>query len=245
QKNASKEKIRECLNEELGSSQFQKQYRALLETEPILRSYPSAHELLKVLWDPLSQNYSQKDACLFALIKAFHGGFGRLAFLLLLLALWPALEHLYYRLIPIAKTTDELFSEIYWAFLEEIEQWNLAKKDRVAINLQMNTQKRVRANIGSEQKNMELSGNVRGQESGQPQMGEIMPTAKEGKNFAETIDDLINKGVIGEQDSFLIVRHAIYGISMKNLASEQGIPYHTVYRRYARALARIRAHLEP
>jgi hypothetical protein len=242
----SKERIRKQLDHEIASSEFASCYQAIQEAAPQLKRFSRPSDLLRVLWDAEDKDYAAKDACLHALISVFHTRpeVKAACFQLLLLAMWPALEHLYYRLLPINDWAEDFFSEIYWAFLAEIEGWNLRKVDKVAANLVLNTRKRVFAAAGVEE-------GRRGDPKDSP------PPLRSGRNprweplapprrprLASALQGLIARGVIREDDCLFIVRHAVYEIPLRTLAQEQGRSYAAVRKRFFRLIVKLREHLD-
>lgn len=96
--------------------------------------------------------YEEKDHILHALIAASQcvPELRQCSFTLLSLALWPALEHSYYKLLQASACLPDLWAEIHGDFLDAVMRFNLAKTDRIAINLQMNVEKAVKQSIKRE-----------------------------------------------------------------------------------------------
>lgn len=251
QQRAPKDRIREQLDAELHEPGFRRRYDAIRRPRPGLKHYPTAQVLLDFLWDSAARDYARKDACLYALIQTFRASpsLRSSAFRLLLLAMWPGLEHIYYRHLPQSRAAGDLFSEIYWAFLQEIEGWRLSKSDKIAVNLQMNTQKRLRKVLGLGRKQLPLLDDVqeaaRNRHYGaRSSMPPEEPAESSRRGLLDTVAELVDKGVSREEDVTMVVRHAAYGVSLHDLAEEHGVPYKTACKRYERAVSRIRPHLE-
>lgn len=243
----SKERIREQLDHEIASAEFASRYQAIRDAAPHLKRFSRPADLLRVLWDPGDKDYAAKDACIHALLSVFHTRpeLKAPAFRLLLLALWPALEHLYYRLLPVNDWAEDFFSEIYWAFLAEIEGWKLRKADKLAANLVLNTRKRVFAAAG-------LNEGKRSESEAPPapsprswRSPKWEPLARpRPPQLAKALQDLIARGVLREDDCLFVVRHAVYEIPLRKLAEEQGRPYTAVKKRFYRLIVKLREHLD-
>jgi hypothetical protein len=243
----SKERIRKQLDHEAASSEFASRFQSIQDAAPQLKRFSRPSDLLRVLWDAEDKDYATKDACLHALISVFHARpeVKAACFQLLLLALWPALEHLYYRLLPVNDWAEDFFSEIYWAFLAEIEGWKLRKTDKLAANLVLNTRKRIFAAAGVEANKRSAA------EDSEPSPPRPWRSPKWEPLFrprpprlAAALDDLIARGVIREDDCLFVVQHVVYEIPLKKLAQEQGRPYTAVRKRFFRLIVKLREHLD-
>lgn len=148
-----KDRLYKEISRETRIAVFQASYQDLRSRTPALQPYPSPEALVGLLRCKDNPDYAAKDAALHALIVAAQTDPQRRGceLTILLLALWPALEHGYYRLLPhLSKRLPDLFAEIYWSFLTEVQRFNSAKRSKIAINIQMNVERRVRQSVMEE-----------------------------------------------------------------------------------------------
>lgn len=142
----TKNSLYEGLTSEIRSERFSRQFQLLTEEKVELQKYFSPEQLIGTLRTKEGGGYDEKDKILHTLIDVTQNGTGLegVAITMLLVALWPAIDHVFYKLLPLSKHFTDLFSEIYWAFIEEVQRFNLQKRSKIAANLQWNTEKRVR-----------------------------------------------------------------------------------------------------
>jgi DNA-directed RNA polymerase specialized sigma24 family protein len=146
--NWNKEVVLKGLSDEARTSEFKKAYQQLRAQHSVLLPY-STPELFIGMLQAKSSNYAQKDRALHAVISAIKTdpGLRQCGLTLLSLAMWPALEHSYYKLIHLSPCVPDLFAEIHGHFLDEVFKTNPEKTSKIAINLQLNAEKRVRQAI--------------------------------------------------------------------------------------------------
>lgn len=155
-----KERVYERLSSQARSEEFQAQYQTLRSRNPVLRPYASAEALIGALRAKGAPSYDEKDALLHVLITTIQTepelrGFG---LTLISLSLWPALEHSYYKLLRLSKCFSDLLAEIHWRFMAEVAGYNLARRSKIAINLQLNVEKRVRESLEDEERYQDFIG---------------------------------------------------------------------------------------
>ena len=155
-----KERVYERLSWQARSEEFQCQYQALRSHQPVLQPYPSVEALISALRAKGGRSFDEKDALLHLLISEIQSdpasrGFG---LTLISLAMWPALEHSYYKLLRLSKFLPDLLAEIHWRFMAEVVGYNLAKRSKIAINLQLNVEKRVRESLDDEKRYQDFVG---------------------------------------------------------------------------------------
>jgi RNA polymerase sigma factor (sigma-70 family) len=141
-----KKRLHAQLIQMLMNEGYREHFNALRVQSVPLRKHPSPQALLAVLQNRETVSYQEKDEILHGLIVAFQSSPGgrSVALPLLLLAMWPALDHCEYKLIHFTGKISDLFSEVYWAYVEELERFSPEKLTKIAVNLQMNVEKRVR-----------------------------------------------------------------------------------------------------
>jgi hypothetical protein len=140
-----KSKLYENIATEVRSQEARKAFQ-ILQGEAAISGYLDPEALVGMLRSTKGIDYKLKDDAIHCLIRRhqMRSETHRLCLDLLLMALWPALDHSFFRLLPLSRCLPDLFSEIYWAFIEELERFDLGKRTKIAVNLQMNVEKRVR-----------------------------------------------------------------------------------------------------
>lgn len=153
-RNASwtKERILKRLRLEVESREFAGQYEMLMSREPALARFGPPEGLIGALHDPRGASLDQKDELLHALVRTLQTrpDVRRCAQTLLALGMWPGLEHANYELLHLSRRVPDLFEEIYWAFLKEVASHDTAKRWKMAVNLRLNTKKRVNQAVADE-----------------------------------------------------------------------------------------------
>lgn len=152
-RNASwtKERILKRLRLEVESREFAEQYELLRSREPALAPFGPPEGLIGALRDPRGASLDQKDELLHALVRSAQRDqdLGTCAQTLLAVGMWPALEHTSWEFFYLEDHLDP-FAEVYGAFLDEVSSFNLAKQSKIAVNLRLNTKKRVSRGIARE-----------------------------------------------------------------------------------------------
>lgn len=148
----NKERVYERLSSQARSEEFKSQFQSLRSCAPVLRPHESAEMLIGSMRGKGARNFNGNDAILHALISVIQSeptlrGCG---LTLISIAMWPALEHSYYKLLRLSEYIPDLLSEIHWRFMAEVVGYNLAKRSKIAINLQLNLEKRVRESLDEE-----------------------------------------------------------------------------------------------
>jgi hypothetical protein len=148
----TKEGVYKRLSAQVRSEEFRSQFQSLRLREPVLRPHESAELLIGSMRGKGARNFDGNDAILHALISVIQSkpALRGCALTLISLAMWPALEHSYYKLLRLSDYIPDLLAEIHWRFMAEVVGYNLAKRSKVAINLQLNLEKRVRESLDDE-----------------------------------------------------------------------------------------------
>lgn len=148
----TKEGVYKRLSAQARSEEFKRQFQSLRLREPVLRPHESAELLIGSMRGKGARNFNGNDAILHALISVIQSepALRGCGLTLISIAMWPALEHSYYKLLRLSEYIPDLLSEIHWRFMAEVVGYNLAKRSKVAINLQLNLEKRVRESLDEE-----------------------------------------------------------------------------------------------
>ena len=98
----SRAEIRRAVFAEIGGGGFREQFKRIRGGSPALRRPASAAELLAFLRDADPSKYDDNDAILYALLRSAQSEdrAGKGAKVLLVAAMWPAVEHAYFRVLP-------------------------------------------------------------------------------------------------------------------------------------------------
>ncbi|MHC5058369.1 MAG: hypothetical protein ACYTKD_27240 [Planctomycetota bacterium] len=247
----SREEVRRAVFGEVDEEGFQPAFELIRESAPPLCRFASPADLVTFLHRADASAFEEKDAVLHALISAANaaGGAGGGARLLLLAAMWPALDNSFFRLFPLLSGEQDPFAEVYWAFLEEVRNWKPEKRDRVAANLQRNTEKRVRTAVRLERRYQAARQDAAtAAASAGPQGLLVLATLREGTRRTEAdraeaeeaLAELTSREVITESQRRLIVRHALDGEPLKSIAGGTAASHRAVIMRYERAVEKVR-----
>lgn len=149
-----KKKLYENVAKEVRSETSRKSFQTLRKKSSAIAPYPDIETLIGMLRVTKGSSYKEKDDAIHSLIYFYQtqSNLRELCVGLLLMAMWPALDHSFYKLLPLARCVPDLFSELYWAFIKEIEAFNLLKRSKIAINIQMNVEKQIRKSVHLESK---------------------------------------------------------------------------------------------
>ncbi len=125
----SQDRILKRLRLEVTSREFTEQYQMLMIREPALARFGPPEGLIGALHDPRGASLDEKDELLHALVRTVQTRLElrTCAQTILALGMWPGLEHAYYELLPMSRRVQDLFEEIYWAFLEEVVSRSLVR----------------------------------------------------------------------------------------------------------------------
>ncbi|MBI4396836.1 MAG: hypothetical protein HY548_07060 [Elusimicrobia bacterium] len=262
--NASKDHLRQCFDQEISHPDFQQRYHALQQAHSPLQDFPTASSLLEFLWDSENKDYPKKDSCLHALIAAVQTreDLKSAAVRLLLRAMWPALDHLHHVFCSLLPNVPDLFTEVYWHFLEEVREWDLAKTTKVASNLRWNTRKRLWRVIRNAHEEIPLLDDIIEGDDDKPRWAVVLDhknqlykhrkprphvlqtDAELARDLARTIHSLLDEGVLKKEEHLYIIHHAVYGVPLQDLALRLNLPYKTLCKRYERVAAKVRLHFD-
>ena len=246
----SRAEIRRAVFAETEGEGFREQFARIRGGSSALRRFASAAELLAFLRDADPSKYDENDAILYALLRSAQseGRAGNGAKVLLVTAMWPAVEHAYFRLLPRLRDAADPFSEVYWAFLEEVGSWNPETRSYVAVQLARRTERRVRRTVRLEEQYQAFCREMR--EAAHAAGPDGLRAARVGRRkfslskrdkleAKSVLDGLVDRGAITLGESLLIAGHALYDRKLKDLAAESGDGYRTVSKRYQRAVRKV------
>jgi RNA polymerase sigma-70 factor (ECF subfamily) len=229
--------------------EFDEARRAYRELEPFRR--PGA--LVDYLTDR-GGDLDTKDRiyALFVELAQTRGRVAPLSTALLFLGLWPALDGIFRRnLRHHLDDPGELVSGIWDRFTSAVHRADLRRIHRVAATLTRNTERAIR------------DGRRRGWDIGARCEGlpddDVLPefdSPSSGQGLSDlgvlpwmTADEAIDRlravlvEVVGA-DADLVIGKVIYGVTQLEMAEQLGITHAAARKRFRRALARLKAHLE-
>ena len=243
------------LLKEVGDSAFKSSYQELRKGHPQFAPYQTPTELLTTLSQSNIQ-FEEKDCCLYALICAARrkNNLSAAALSLLLVTMWPTLILVTQRFRHLLTGASDPLAEVYWAFLEELENPTYDRQWKIAANLFRNTAKRTVKSLRSEWQYQKFLKGIQDLEN--PSIEDPLELARrffgsplelsdgEKQALKQLTQALAVKGVINAEEAFLVIGHAIYGASLKDLAKNQRTQYPAVRQRYSRLKTKLRAYFE-
>lgn len=241
------------LLKEVETAAFQNLYKELRDAHPELRPYGGPMCLLEILGER-NPDHDEKDGCLYALICAARrkDRLSTPALSLLLLTMWPTLIVITQRLRHLLAAHPDPLTEVYWSLLQELERPTYDRKWKIAANLSRNAAKRTVHALRAEWRYQDALDAIQDWASrsvedpselcrrlfqGRPEVSE-----EEKRELAQIARQLVAERVISEEESLLVIGHAIYGRSLKDIAQSQGVDYAAARQRYCRMKARVWAH---
>lgn len=241
------------LLKEVEAAEFAALFGELRRTIAELEGYLEPADVFAAL-GPDNPNHAEKDSCLYGLISASRRRDqpGSTALTLLLIAIWPSLVSITQRLGHLLKEASDPLAEVYWAFLQELDRPTYDRRWKIAANLSRNTAKRT---IGSLRSTWRYRKTLQGIQEWAARsaedtseilsriLGSPSDLSEEDKPIlAEAAQDLANAQILTAEEALLLVGHAIYGRSLKDIAAEHGVGHDAVRQRYCRLKAKLRNH---
>lgn len=234
-------------------AEFGKLFQDLRTSIVELNPYSAPADLLASLKSS-NPNHEEKDSCLYGLITAVRrrDHIGTAALTLLVITMWPALILIASRFRYLLRESGDPLAEVYWAFLQELNSSTYNRRWKVAANLYRNTAKRTIGSLRIEWRYQEV---LYGLERWANEYIEDAPdllkrisvslaglSDDDREVLAELIQDLAKAKIITEEESLLLVGHAIYSTPLKDLATQYGIGYDSIRQRYSRLKTKLRKH---
>lgn len=180
------------------------------------------------------------------------GPSGEMATVLLWLALWPGLDALYRRLFRyFAKAPDELVSEISDRFMAVLHRFEGSRVRRVAATIPRNTERLIRQGLRSEWQQAGRTEPLSGEEMvrlafarqrGRPETVFGFPPGTDSDTATAMLCTVL-VSLIGP-DAELVIAVAILGEHQNEAAARLAVSPGAARKRYQRAVARLRTHLE-
>ncbi len=234
-------------------------FEEIKESKPDLARFDAPTSLLDLLHGE-DGDLDEKDLVLRALVELAQGR-GEAADLardLLWLGLWPGLDAIYRRhLRHFRDRPEELVSEVGARFTDAVARVDLGRIRRVAATLVRNTEREVRAGEkrawdaaarrselpeGDELADGDHLSHARlpRRPTGVSDLG--LPPGMDPEDQLAAIRAFVAE-VVGD-DADLVIGAAVYGVSQRELAERLGLTHEAARKRFQRALARLRRHVE-
>lgn len=228
-----------------------RQFEALRRDHPELRRFHDQAAVLDYL-HAKSGDLDDKDRLLAAFVAEVQAGGGRgIAMTMLWLALWPALDSIYRRLLRhFRQAPDELVSAISERFTLAVHRADLAGIRRLAATLVRNVERDIRQDLRrtwaerslrADLPDPDVLGDVLAGEAHGPSRLGLPPGAGVDAETA-MLRELLARMVGADAD--LVVAVVILGEGQDEAAGRLGIGHEAARKRFQRALRRIREGLE-
>lgn len=248
--------FRKGLMNELDRPAAQAAFDGARTTHPALSCFKSPQEVVEWLLERLGVPDEEDEVLRAIKTLATSGEEESSAWLATLaLGLWPVLEWVFCRVRPRCNTDYETASEIWTALQDCFAEDAFWKKPRIAKRLmsrvwcraaraaqaEVDEAKRLRklARILPELDENETGGWV-------PFLDGMRDETRAGPSREELVDLaylLVNTFGLSEADADLVVRHAVAGVSLADIARERGVSCAMLRQRYGRARKRLRVSL--
>lgn len=254
-----KERIRQGLERDLSSDEMRKIFDQLEERHPVLKRFVSPVELVKAMHERKIESYRERDGITAALIGEYQENPDlQILRSFLSLLFWPAIDHIFNSKKGQVQNKQELWSEVYWAFLNTILRYPLfSRPKKIAMNVKLDTLSKVCrwqkdeskyrkaiALFASGTEPGELAGEVRPREIQDPGKASDEWTEKEIGRAQIFLQRFVDEGVITEADYYLILGTRVYGAQLKQYALDHGLSPEAAKKRRQRAEKAIREYLE-
>ena len=262
------EALQQSLVRSVGTLGAESLFQKMKEDQPHLRRFPDAGNLL-AYFNHVGGDLDEKDAIYAALVAAVQAGGedAELAAALVWLGLWPALDRIYRRRLKHYLDTREpeaLVSEIGAKFSAVLHKADLSQINRVAATLVRNTERDVLGELKRGWVEGKLRADLPREEDDDPDEDEaagdfqraqgspLLRTrgvSRLGQPFLFNPDDEIEAlremlaDIVGE-DADLVIGATLYGFTQREIGERLGLSHEAARKRYQRAMAQLREHLD-
>jgi RNA polymerase sigma-70 factor (ECF subfamily) len=237
----------------IDSITFKKDFDVVRQSSPLLQRFADHYALLDYLHTP-EGNLDDKDHILASLVAEAQRAApsGKAAIALLWLALWPGLDALYRRLFRyFAKAPDELVSEISDRFIAVLHRFEGSRVRRVSATILRNTERLIRQGLRSEWQQAgrteplsdeEMVRLAFARQRGRPETVFGFPPGTDSDTATAMLCTVLVP-LIGA-DAELVIAVAVLGELQNEAAARLAVSPCAARKRYQRAVARLRTHLE-
>ena len=245
--------LHDDLMQSIDTITFKKQFGIARQSSPPLQRFADHYALLDYLHTPAG-DLDHKDRLIASMVTEAQrsGPSGDMATVLLWLALWPGLDALYRRLFRyFAKAPDELVSEISDRFMAVLHRFEGSRVRRVAATILRNTERLIRQGLRSEWQQAGRTDTLSDEEMmrfefarqcGRRETLFGLPPGTESHTATAMLCRVLACQV--GADAELVIAVAILGELQSEAAARFAISPCAARKRYQRAIARLRTHLE-
>jgi DNA-directed RNA polymerase specialized sigma24 family protein len=234
------------------------------ERHPALSRYQRVEDLLSALRNPQCRP-DEKDAALLALLEEHQSQSAGGAFVVLAVAMFPALDRIYRTRLHRTGERDDLWGRVVSAFAEALERYPVdRRRSKVAANIEGDTMaslrraqlRDARATVAQEQLTAAVAPFLSNIEAIDPQEDEsnrivlgdfVNPGRRKAVDPEElaaakaAVAPIFEANAIGDDDRFLVLGVHLYERTLGDLAQELGISREAAKKRHQRAITRIRS----
>lgn len=196
-------------------------------------------ELIDFLHTPSPEKYDETDKLLFALIKKVQSNQDSQWKHLLLASMLPGLEKIFVTLKYRTVLNEELWEEIVYCFLEVVDTWSPQKYDsHIDYNLYLQTKRQVvvrKEHYDKESREtISLDGLI---------MEPTQTTDASSLILYSLLERVTSEQVITQDEANLLLSNEVYGFSLKELASTQGVSYDNIRKQKSRIMNKLIAYV--
>jgi hypothetical protein len=231
--------IRDGLYLVVRSEQFKPVFRQIKREIPFLERFSSAEDFISFVQEtPFAL---EKNQLVYRLIKAYQSGlkltaprYKKALLNLLLLSLWQQLEQTHYVSKRRLWFLDDPFSEVYGAYLNEISEWVPIDEFNIIAALQDKAESFIKQTVREENRFRKL--HIRAYK---PKQISVDYTRVE-----EMSSEWVAQSVITEEERKIVLGHAVYAKTFKELAKELICSPAACSKKYYRTIKQLREFLK-
>ena len=220
----------------LGTPEVQSLFETLRKDEGGFAAFSDLSEWLAQMRQRTPENFALQDACLWALVRRVQQRMDTQAALGLLTYLMaPGLQNILKEATRRPKPLHELWSEVWWSFLQTILKYPLERRrQRVAANLMMDTRNHLRRLWRSDStREASLDEVDEAELAVQPQFDDQLQAQARALIEGEGAD-------ITEEDNSILIGTRVYGEDLRDVARRLGITYEAARKRRQRIEEKLR-----
>lgn len=252
----SKEEIRYAIFTEVQSREFKQTFQEMQEASRALALFTDTGELVHCMHQRNNGKDEDRDLknrvlCDLIIAVKYSRKHSSAAQSLFIAALWPGLDRVSKQVESAPMPIQDSFAEVYYATLQEIQSWDMDKRDKIAANILLNVKKRVLKVYDASREadimpfkspdNTEDDIGAGTFEGGAEELVDekTVESQVEEELCSSALDRLVAANIISYQESLLIVLHVYQGRELVEISEILGVSYKTLCRRYERAIKRL------
>jgi hypothetical protein len=235
----SRKVIRDGLYQEIRNKEFKPVFKRIKKEITLLGRFSSAEDFIRFVQEtPFTL---EKNQLVYRLIKAYQSEFKlkvpqykRALLSLLLLAFWQQLEQTYYVSKRRLWFLDDPFSEVYGAYLVKIAEWIPLEEFNVIAVFQDKAESFIKQIVREEHRYRRL----------QSCADYPKQVSADYTRVEEMTSEWVVQSVITEEERTIVLGHAVYGKTFKELGKELICSPAAGSKKYYRAIKRLRGFLK-